>query len=210
MKILLCSNTTSIRERWHKALKDLHTVFQATTPGDVQILLKESTPDIMLIHQAMMGFEGVQRIMATLPGSRIFLLTDRPDDAEGLEFLRIGVVGYANSYINDQRLVEAVRAIASGSVWINQKLMQRLITGSQPTGTAKEEDKEEVPAAKPVLEKLSNREYQIACLVADGLSNPDIATRLDITERTVKAHLSAVYAKTSTKGRLNLALLFSR
>lgn len=210
MNILLCCNTTTIRDRWDNALKSRHTVYQATTLSDVNILLKESAPDIMLTHSPMVGIETVKQILSSQPESRIFLLADRPNDDEGLAFLRLGVVGYANSYINKQRLIEAVRAIGSGSVWINRKLMQRLIAGSKPAASRKDNVKETDPSTTPRLEKLSNREYQVASLVADGLSNPEIATRLDITERTVKAHLSAVYTKTSTKGRLNLALLFSR
>ena len=57
---------------------------------------------------------------------------------------------------------------------------------------------------------MSNREYQIAGLVAEGLSNLEIAEQLGITERTVKAHLGAVYAKTSTRSRLGLALMLNK
>ena len=61
----------------------------------------------------------------------------------------------------------------------------------------------------PALADLSKRGYQVAALVAEGLNNRDVADRLDITERTVKAHLSSAYAKTSAKSRLGLARLFS-
>ena len=61
-----------------------------------------------------------------------------------------------------------------------------------------------------MLATLSDREYQIAGLVAEGMANLEIAEQLGITERTVKAHLGAIYAKTSTRGRLALALLIKR
>lgn len=208
MNILLCCDTTSIREGWDSALRSHHVVYQATTLQDLKILLQETPFEVLLFHQPMMDFPTIQKLRTALPDSRIFILSDRPNDEEGLAYLRIGVVGYANSYINNQRLAEATNAIASGAVWINQKLMQRLIAAGRQAD-ASTEQKQAEPTVHPALEKLSNREYQIAGLVADGLSNLEIAAQLDITERTVKAHLSAIYAKTATRGRLNLALLIN-
>jgi DNA-binding NarL/FixJ family response regulator len=149
--------------------------------------------------------EIVAYIRKSQPACKLFILSDRPDDNEGLDFIRLGVIGYANSYIGAERLQEAARAVASGSVWINQQLMQRLIAESATTkqdkgGRTKEEER------RQLLGNLSDREYQIAGLVAEGLSNLAIAEQLGITDRTVKAHLGAIYAKTSTRGRLELAL----
>ena len=119
----------------------------------------------------------------------------------------MGIVGYANSYISDARLREAARTVAAGGVWINQQLMQRLIAQTVPADGAGANGG---GTSRQPLHNLSNREYQIAGLVAEGLSNLEIAERLGITERTVKAHLGAIYAKTSTRGRLGLALLVNQ
>lgn len=209
MNIIFCCDNSSILKRWSESLKPHYTTYQATTLRDLKILLEQMSGDLILIHSAMMDLQTVNKLRLALPSAKIFMLSDRPNDDEGLVCLQMGVVGYGNSYINSQRLQEAVGAICSGSVWINQSLMQRLISGARAQGvTEKEKDSE--PSEAPILKKLSNREYQIATLVADGLTNFEIATELDITERTVKAHLSAVYAKTNSRGRLNLALLFKQ
>ncbi|WP_051305919.1 LuxR C-terminal-related transcriptional regulator [Desulfogranum mediterraneum] len=209
MNLLLCCNNSALRQRWDSALNSHHLVTQATTRADLKILLQETRFEVLLIHQAMMDLATLAQLRRALPESRVFVLSDRPNDEEGLACLHIGIVGYANSYINPQRLVEATNAIGAGSVWVNQKLMQRLIMAGRPTPPA-DTSGSEATATPPLLEQLSNREYQIAGLVAEGLSNLEIAAQLGITERTVKAHLSAIYAKTATRGRLNLALLVNR
>ena len=209
MNLLLCCNADSLRNRWLNALDSGFTVYEATRLADLGGIVHRIAMDIMLIHHSMVDLEDVAYIRKTLPTCRLFILADRPEETEGLALIRLGVVGYANSYITAQGLREALKVVANGSVWINQKLMQRLITVTSPPGHEKPTSSGDRLEHESLL-MLSNREYQIARLIADGLSNLEIAAELNITERTVKAHLSAIYAKTSTRGRLNLALLINQ
>lgn len=207
MNLILCCGNAALLKRWTTALQQGFATYQATTLQDLRILVGQQIIfDLLLVHASQVDREIVAYIRERKPGCKLFILADRPDEEEGVSYLRLGVVGYANSYMGAERLQEAIRAIASGSVWINQQLMQRLIAGvapsSQQSGTA-------LPESSPphILTCLTNREQQIAHLVATGHANLEIAAHLGITERTVKAHLGAIYAKTSTKGRLGLALL---
>jgi DNA-binding NarL/FixJ family response regulator len=88
---------------------------------------------------------------------------------------------------------------------LGQKVMQRLIMESHLTAEKKAD-----PDSERLLGALTPREREIAELVARGQANLEIAADLDITERTVKAHLTAIYEKTHTGSRLNLALLINR
>jgi DNA-binding NarL/FixJ family response regulator len=87
--------------------------------------------------------------------------------------------------------------VAAGQVWVGAPIMDRLIQRIQPT---------ENDAKTALLEKLTDREREIAELIGQGLGNKMIARQLDISERTVKAHLSAIFQKTGVKDRLQLAL----
>ena len=206
MNMILCCGNAALLRRWVSSLQEGFATYQTTTLQDLRILVGQQIVfDILLVHASQVDREIVAYIRERKPGCKLFILADRPDEEEGVNYLRLGVVGYANSYIGAERLQEAMRAIASGSVWINQQLMQRLISTSAPP-RPEEELPQQVEAPAKAL-PLSNREHQIATLVAAGLSNLEIAERLGITERTVKAHLGSIYAKTSTKGRLALALL---
>jgi len=207
MNLILCCGNAALRERWHTALHRSFSISQASSLQDLKILVLQKIPfDLFFVHRVMVDEEIIRYIRLKLPTCKLFILSDRPNDNEGLSFIRMGIIGYANSYINQQRLHEAAQAVASGSVWINQQLMQRLIAESAPINRA-EVTIDEKEKKNQILEKLSDRENQIADLIAEGMSNLEIAARLGITERTVKAHLGSVYAKTATSGRLALALL---
>ncbi len=210
MNLILCCGNTSLRERWFSALHAMYSTYQATTLQDLSILVGQKLSfDLLFVHRALVDPEIIAYIRKRQPACKLFIFSDRPDDSEGLAFIRLGVIGYANSYISPELLQEAARVVASGSVWINQQLMQRLIAQSAaPRPEENEAAREETRRQR--LHTLSDREYQIAGLVSEGLSNLEIAEQLAITERTVKAHLGAIYAKTSTRGRLGLALLVNQ
>ena len=208
MNLILCCAQTGLRERWFAALESDYTVYQTAGLQDLGILVRQRIAfDLLFVHRPLVDAEVVAYIRRSAPACRLFLLSDRPEEDEGLAFLRLGIVGYANSYMSDARLREAARTVAAGGVWINQQLMQRLIAQTVPGDKAGANGG---GTSRQPLHNLSNREYQIAGLVAEGLSNLEIAERLGITERTVKAHLGAIYAKTSTRGRLGLALLVNQ
>ena len=210
MNLILCCGNTSLRERWLSALDALYTVYQAATLQDLTILVRQKISfDLLFVHRTLVDMEIVAYIGRRQPACKLFILSDRPDETEGLDFLQLGVIGYANSYIGAERLQEATRVVISGSVWINQQLMQRLIAQSAPAKQKNDRLTKEAER-RHLLHNLSDREYQIAGLVAEGLSNLEIAEQLGITDRTVKAHLGAIYAKTSTRGRLGLALLVNQ
>ncbi|MCL1981001.1 MAG: response regulator transcription factor [Proteobacteria bacterium] len=210
MNLILCCGNITLRERWAAALRPIFTIYQTSTLQELRILVGQRVAfDLLFVHRVLVDREIVMYIRQRQPACKLFILSDRPDDTEGLDFLRLGVVGYANSYINPERLMEAARAVASGSVWVNQQLMQRLIAESAPAAVP-EGGQAGGDSQKQQFTNLSNREYQIASLVAEGLSNLEIAEQVGITERTVKAHLGAVYTKTSTRSRLGLALLLNK
>ncbi len=207
MAILLYSRNETVRSKWLMALKGQWQVHQASSVKELFAVMKRFHVETILLHRGSVA-ESELREVCGIGGSKVFVLSDRPDDKEGLVCLRLGCVGYANTYIAPLRLKAAVEAVESGLIWVNSSLMQYLIKGLAAGGAHGAEP--DSPPANPQLAGLSNRELQIARLVADGLQNNEIAAQLDITERTVKAHLGSIYTKTQTKGRLSLALLMKK
>ena len=205
MLILLCSADEEIRKRWQKLLVDKNIVHAGTITEIKKKCVKTDT-GLILLHRSMVTTDIMVEIRQAAPGCKIFLLSDRPDEEEGFTFLKQGIVGYANTYISQIRLNEAVRVVLSGSVWLGQAVMQRLIRET----VAKAEDTAATKPSHHKLESLTFREHEIAEVVAKGQSNLEIACNLNIAERTVKAHLSSIYAKTGTGNRLNLALLLNQ
>ena len=206
MATLLCSRNDSVLRRWNEALKNDYRTFEATTLDHAYKILAKSKVEVILLHRSMANGEQLQKFISDTRDYKIFTLSDKPNNREGIYYLRKGCVGYSNTYIAAPRLNLAVQTVLSGMVWTGTALMQHLID------KAVSEQSEENSASDGVYNissLLSKREYQVATLVAEGLNNREIADRLYITERTVKAHLSSIYSKTETGNRVGLVKVFS-
>jgi two-component system, NarL family, nitrate/nitrite response regulator NarL len=196
MSLLICSTNETIRERWRTILGKHYTLLEAATHREIgHAAISESTATILL-HRSMVSFEEIGDLART----PLMVFADVPDDREAVLLFRRGILGYANTYLAKERLLEAVQTVQSGRVWIGRSLMRRIIRGA--THTVLENRQPIAP-----INGLSEREWQIANLVGVGQSNLEIAADLDITERTVKAHIGSIFKKTKTASRLQLALL---
>ncbi|HBE91275.1 MAG TPA: hypothetical protein DDW55_01655 [Gammaproteobacteria bacterium] len=198
MAIVLCHPELAVRERWATALVEITTeLYYATSTYELVSAVRSTKSTLALVHTSCIRADGAAELIRLYPFCRVIALADKPDDQEGLYYLKAGAVGYTNTYTSPDRLRQAVTVAEAGSVWVGQSLLSKLITGM--TGTIEKD--------ASVLAGLTDREAELANLIAEGKSNKQIASQLDITERTVKAHLNAIYRKTNTKGRLPLALL---
>jgi len=205
MAILLSSADSSVVLRWAGLLNGHFETEKVHSLGELKKICASRKFDAILLHRMLIDIPAFSGLLSLSPAARFFLLSDRPDEEEALLFLKMGIVGYGNTYISSPRLIEALRVITNGGVWLGQKVIQRLIMDTSVK--AKGDDGKNISAS--LLTTLTKAERNIAELVARGNSNLEIAADLDITERTVKAHLTSIYAKTKTGNRLNLALLIN-
>ena len=204
MAILLSSSNPSVTGRW-KNLLSPSPVEEAGTLAEVRRRCMANTYDLVLLHRSLVDIPMFVELRRAVPSIRFFLLSDRPNEEEGLAFLKSGIAGYGNTYISPARLSEAVRIISSGGVWLGQQLIHRLILD-----TSARASKRESPAGNNHLAGLTRMERKVTEQVAIGRTNLEIAADLGISERTVKAHLTSVYEKTKTGNRLSLALLINK
>lgn len=207
MLILLASAHNSVLDRWRGLLGAEDVLEQATTVVDLTRMAVEHHYDLILLHRLLVDSALCTEVRRLTPTSKLFLLSDQPHHEEGLTFLKLGIVGYANTYISPERMTEAVHVITSGGVWLGQKVIQQLILEAYNNAAQRGR------AASSLEEQLSvmtRMERKVAEHVAQGRTNLEIAAELDIAERTVKAHLTAIYEKLRVSNRLSLALLLNQ
>lgn len=186
---------------WKKALKDSRgSTFQslnALTAGDRQ------GTGLLWVDLATPGLPAwsAPDWAAVLRGStlRVVATSSNPKDAEAVAALDAGCAGYCHAYADIATLRQVEQVVRAGHVWIGATLMQKLIQTAHHAAPAK-------ASSEDWSTGLTTREKQVARLAAKGASNQSIANDCDISERTVKAHLSAVFDKLGISDRLQLAL----
>lgn len=150
----------------------------------------------------------------TIGASSVIVLSNRPDNEEALALFSAGIRGYCNAHATAANLRQVADVVQAGGLWIGEALMQRLLASTRAAMLR-------MPVAVPAsdvsagvstecLSELTKRELEVARAIAGGSSNKEIARQLNITERTVKAHASAVFQKLGVRDRLHLALIVNR
>lgn len=136
--------------------------------------------------------------------AKIVVLANTPNQAEALYAMSLGAVAYTHAYSPANTLIEIKTVISHGGVWMGQEMLKRLIEVSSVLAGNQEKQ------VSQHLDLLTSREKEVATEAAKGLSNKEIARILGITERTVKAHLSAAFERLGAKDRLHLALMLNK
>ena len=154
---------------------------------------------IVLVDLDTLGLPAVSSRLWQEPCARLRLgfLSSRPNDEEGIALLEAGACGYAHSYAAESSLGQMIEVISSGELWVGRSLMARLL------GNLKRATHSEISGWEA---RLTGREREVARMAAMGQPNLQIAQALGITERTVKAHLTAIFEKLGVVDRLQLAL----
>ena len=174
-------------------------------------LCRELRPDVVLMDVRMPGTDGIEatRQLAGPAAPRVLILTTFDLDEYVYDALRAGASGFLLKDVTAERLFDAVRIIAAGEALLAPTVTRRLISEfAQLRPRAGDAAGATGPAAPPgpagtmgALATLTPRETQVLRLVAEGLSNPEIAARLVVTEETVKTHVSRVLAKLGLRDR---------
>ncbi len=134
--------------------------------------------------------------------SPILALAEVPSYAEAVAVLKCGAKGYGNRYMRTSNLWQAIKSVQAGQIWLPPDVVTELISNVKLGDEKSDREK--------ILEQLSQREQEIALMVAEGMSNKDIAQKKFISLRTVKAHLTSIYEKTNLRSRLELGVRLKR
>ena len=150
------------------------------------------------------GASGIASVQKLRAAAKIIVLTGAPDEREGIAILKAGARGYCHRDIDGALLEKATDVVLKGEIWVGRKLIPHLL---EELTVLTEQRRRDAPGKSDErLERVTPRERQIVDLLSAGASNKEIAKRLNVTERTVKAHLTAIFRKLGLSGRLQLAL----
>ena len=129
------------------------------------------------------------------------ILADAPSEAITVQALEAGAAGCCNTYAAPDVLRQVDVVVANGGLWVGRSLLQHVLASTQRILEKKAES-----APQDWQSLLSGREITVARLVGQGASNKEVARQLDIAERTVKAHLTAIFEKLQVRDRVQLSL----
>lgn len=173
-------------------------VGEAANGEEAATLCAERTPDVVLMDLEMPhvdGIEATKRIRAQRPDVAVVVLTSFSDREKILRALDAGAVGYLLKDVEPDELEKAIAAAARGESPLAPKAASAVVAARRATAPA---------------EGLSEREREVLLMVVDGLANKQIARRLEISEKTVKAHLTSVFRQIGVTDRTQAALWAER
>jgi len=201
IRILIADDHTLVRAGLRALLDSepgMEVVGEAADGIDAVERAGALTPDVILLDLVMPrkdGIEAITEICQANPNARILVLTSYTDDDKVFPAIKAGALGYLLKDSEPHELLQAIRSVYAGepslAPTIARKLMREL---QQP------------PNLPPAEQPLSEREVQVLRLVAQGLSNKEIADRLVVSERTVRAHVSNILNKLHLANRTQAAL----
>jgi DNA-binding NarL/FixJ family response regulator len=197
IRVLVADDHAIVRGGLQQLLEtadDIELVGVAENGAEAVERARELEPDVVLMDLSMPvldGIEATRRITGTNAETRVIVLTSFSDNRRILDALRAGATGYLLKHAGPDELLGAIRAAVSGGSPLDPKAARVLIDAQQ--------------ASQPA-DELSAREEEVLRLVAAGMANKQVARRLGISERTVKAHLTNVFKRLGVTDRTQAAL----
>ena len=204
IRVVVADDQTAVREGLVlllDLLDDVEVVGAAADGEEAVRLVDEHGADVVLMDLRMPRLDGVaatQRIRTDHPATQVVVLTTYAEDADILTALGAGALGYLTKDAGRAQIAQAIRAAAAGQAMLDPAVQRRLLAAASaasgstvvsgtPTGTAPD--------------GLTPREVDVLRLIAAGLSNREIASRLFLSEATVKSHINRLFAKTGVRDR---------
>lgn len=203
--IILATAEPKTGTRWRSAFKPGTAILPVESFASLRTCLRTHPNETVLLHRTLPGIRGIADIVSLIndnSDANLFVLADVPQEQEGIELIRQGVLGYANTHVRPDILNEAVKVIELGEIWASKRLLQWMVNHCGSLDRYKQN-----MGSYMSLDNLTPGERKIVGRLIEGDTNKQIAHKLQITERTVKAHLTSIFRKTGVSDRLHLALL---
>ena len=187
-------------------LETEHCIQSYSSMSELQSTLESKTSILLIYHLGLrQNDESDFASLQTLFKEKLntLVLTNTPSSEQGIRMLNLNVRGYANTYLEQDKLIMALSVIEKGEIWAGASLIQYMLNHSTHET---ENQLISLDSKQGFYQLLTSREQEIAQKILTGLQNKLIADELHITERTVKAHLSTIYKKLDVRNRLELTI----
>jgi two-component system nitrate/nitrite response regulator NarL len=206
IRLLIADDETLFREALRLLLEtepDFHVIGYASDGVEAVALARRLKPDVLLLDLAMPRLPGLEALRSITAGSirvRTILVTGSMTRTDVLTALQYGAQGIVMKDVPPDVLFKSIHAVMNGQYWIQREAVSDLIAAVRESRAA-------MPPQPPVRRfNLTPRELEIIRAVLDGHGNKEIASRLGVTEPTVKHHLTSIFDKVGVSNRLELAL----
>jgi DNA-binding NarL/FixJ family response regulator len=178
---------------------DVQVVAEARTGREALEVARRELPDVVLMDVKMPdmdGLEATRKIKEERPRTAVVMLTMHDNPSYLRDAVRAGAAGYLLKDVSQEELIDAIRQVATGGAFIESQMLKGMLSEMKPSGGA----------TPPAAKNLTKREREILTLVAEGMSNREIAERLVLSPETVKSHVAAILEKLNVSDRTQAAI----
>lgn len=212
--LVLATGSREFSEKWKRVLGPSEPIVYATSVEQLKSLLKQENVYLVILDLSMgecRKIEVLRSIASHKKKARFIFSGIQFKPAEELLSLTMGAMACCSKSFSVEECQKILNVVRQGGVWLSTagipELVQQLERFSKKGPSKK--TLETATSSKELTKLLTKREFEVAQLVSEGANNKDIARKLDISDRTVKAHLTAIFDKLNVQDRLQLALRFS-
>ncbi len=211
IRVLVCDDHLIVRQGIRQILADAGDIAVAGEAADGPAAIAEvrraaaegTLPDAVLLDIAMPqrdGLDVLKALKAEFPRLPVLMLSTYPDRQYAVRCLKLGAAGYLNKSADSEQLIDAIRRVAQGKLFITPGVAELMAEQLVPAGS-----RSSAPEA-PLHERLSHREYQVFRLLAAGRSVGEIAEQLVLSSNTVSTYRARILEKTGVRNDVELAL----
>lgn len=216
IRVLVCDDHLIVRQGIRQVLADAPDIVvmgEAATGPDAVAQVRagrasDAGPDVVLLDIAMPQRDGLDILKALkgeFPRLPVLMLSTYPDRQYAVRSLKLGAAGYLNKSADSEQMIEAVRRVAKGQLFITPSVAEQL-AGAVGAGSGQKRGQGGAGDEAPLHERLSHREHQVFRLLATGRSVGEIAEQLVLSPNTVSTYRTRILEKTGVRNDVELAL----
>ncbi len=188
-------------------------VFDSAPNENTMALIEANSPNVLLLdidYPSLRGLDLARKIALHYPTTKVIMLTSNPDDKQLFEIIKTGAVAYLDKSITAEELTETIRQVSSGEYPINDSVLVRPKVAEHVLRQFQSMHGNNGKTMETIVAPLTSRETQILNYIAEGNSNKQIAYILEISEQTIKNHVSNILRKLNANDRAHAVVLAIR